>query len=180
MLSCWKENVPDRPAFADLQEMFDSMLEQDNPYINFSIDPDKLYYNIDAEENNLDTAEVFEATEIQTDNLLAESDAPGLTNVLLPVQNQKQADAHSPSRILENPRTRSFSGQPLPLDKRCIEDRPHSMVQFQIRYDTAISEEERYVQDPSLTSVMVVPSDCFPPSCDGNTGGVDSTNVLQH
>ncbi len=53
MLSCWKENVPDQPSFADLQEMFDSMLAQDNPYINFSIDPNKLYYNIDAEENDL-------------------------------------------------------------------------------------------------------------------------------
>ncbi len=94
-------------------------------------------------------------------------------NTLLPVQNQKQ---HLPFRILKNPPTRSFSGQPLSLDKRCIEDRPHSIVQLQNRQDTTISEEEMYVQDSSLTSVMVVPSDCLPPSCEVDTGGVDSKN----
>ena len=52
MLSCWNENVPQRPSFAKLQTTLDKMLEIEvnNPYIDFSINPNSLCYQV-ADEN---------------------------------------------------------------------------------------------------------------------------------
>ena len=48
MLSCWTESVPQRPTFATLQKQLDHMLaaEGSNPYIDFSINPNSLCYQV--------------------------------------------------------------------------------------------------------------------------------------
>lgn len=48
MLSCWNETVPQRPSFASLQAKLDRMLsaEGSNPYIDFSINPNNLCYQV--------------------------------------------------------------------------------------------------------------------------------------
>ena len=46
MLDCWKENPAERPTFTNLRSIFDAMLQQDNPYIQFdNINTHKPYYD---------------------------------------------------------------------------------------------------------------------------------------
>ena len=53
MLSCWNEAVPQRPSFTNLQTKLDRLLstEGSNPYIDFSINPNNLCYQV-ADEND--------------------------------------------------------------------------------------------------------------------------------
>ena len=59
MLSCWNETVPQRPSFATLRAKLDQMLsaEGNNPYVDFSINPNNLCYQVaddaDASPNGL-------------------------------------------------------------------------------------------------------------------------------
>lgn len=59
MLTCWNETVSLRPSFSDLQAKLDRMLstEGNNPYIDFSINPNNLCYQVadesDAQSNGL-------------------------------------------------------------------------------------------------------------------------------
>ena len=56
MLSCWNETVPQRPTFSELQTKFDRMLsaEGNNPYIDFSINPNSLCYQVaDVDEGDI-------------------------------------------------------------------------------------------------------------------------------
>lgn len=48
MLSCWNEVVPHRPSFANLQTKLDHILsaEGNNPYMDFSINPNSLCYQV--------------------------------------------------------------------------------------------------------------------------------------
>ena len=48
MLSCWNEEVTKRPSFKDLQTTLDHLLaaESNNTYIDFSIDPENLCYQV--------------------------------------------------------------------------------------------------------------------------------------
>ena len=48
MLSCWNEVVAKRPSFTDLQTSLDRMLaaQSDNTYIDFSINPTNLCYQV--------------------------------------------------------------------------------------------------------------------------------------
>ena len=52
MLSCWHEEATKRPSFSELQAKFDSMLstQGNNPYIDFSINPEKLCYTVEGDE----------------------------------------------------------------------------------------------------------------------------------
>ncbi|XP_031550238.1 tyrosine kinase receptor Cad96Ca-like [Actinia tenebrosa] len=45
MLQCWQENPSERPKFTDLRQQFEDLLQEDNPYLDFSnLDNDKDYY----------------------------------------------------------------------------------------------------------------------------------------
>ncbi len=48
MLSCWNEDVTKRPSFKDLQTNLDRLLaaESNSTYIDFSINPDNLCYQV--------------------------------------------------------------------------------------------------------------------------------------
>lgn len=46
MLECWNDNPNDRKDFTELRSLFDAMLAEDNPYIQFeNINAHKPYYN---------------------------------------------------------------------------------------------------------------------------------------
>lgn len=55
MLSCWNESVPNRPSFANLQTELDRLLsaEGSSQYIDFSINPNDLCYQVDDENDTL-------------------------------------------------------------------------------------------------------------------------------
>ncbi len=52
MMDCWCTMPGDRKTFPELRLLFDSMLAQDNPYIQFeNIHSHKAYYNISSRRN---------------------------------------------------------------------------------------------------------------------------------
>jgi hypothetical protein len=60
MCDCWQINPSDRPSFTGLRKEFESMLQEDNPYLDFSnLDNEKYYYlapSFDSDsDENLDT-----------------------------------------------------------------------------------------------------------------------------
>jgi hypothetical protein len=58
MIQCWKDNPSDRPKFTELRQQFEHILQEDNPYMDFStLDNNKDYYmvpsfNSAADENS--------------------------------------------------------------------------------------------------------------------------------
>ena len=62
MLDCWSDIPVDRPTFAQLKATFDTMLAEDNPYIQFdNINTCKSYYNglsNPGEENSIEMSEI--------------------------------------------------------------------------------------------------------------------------
>lgn len=47
MMDCWKENPDQRPGFTQLRNRFESMMQKDNPYMDFSaVDETSAYYSV--------------------------------------------------------------------------------------------------------------------------------------
>ncbi|PFX14744.1 Vascular endothelial growth factor receptor 2 [Stylophora pistillata] len=47
MMDCWRENPDQRPGFTQLRNRFESMMQKDNPYMDFSaVDETSAYYSV--------------------------------------------------------------------------------------------------------------------------------------
>ena len=157
MLSCWTEEPTKRLTFKELQTKFDSMLsaEGNNPYIDFSINPDKLCY----------TAEVDEEADLIPNNF-SHVPSPAANRKSLQLSElraTRSGSTHSSSRsLLHDSPAKSRSASPMSEKLHAVNllsfhnaekddlQRPHSMVLPQNRD----SEEDRYVKDPSLLAEM--------------------------
>ena len=58
MLECWNENPRNRPSFAKIRAMFDTMLlaGRKEPYINLNFNADKAYYHTDEDNAPITTS----------------------------------------------------------------------------------------------------------------------------
>ena len=154
MLSCWHEEATKRPSFPELQAKFDNMLstQGNNPYIDFSINPEKLCYTVEADE--------------------PESSPSAHGNLRLPSVKKKSKTPsglgrplsvnmiHSSQRkLLQGSATNSSQD----LRKSCSptfdvtaevdgKKRPSSMMLLQNHdsHHSGKEDEDRYVKDPSL------------------------------
>ncbi len=172
MLSCWQENSRQRPSFHSLKLKFNDILASkgSDTYVDFCIDPNKLYYKTDDDSN-----------------------VPATRNFLRPSpsykrRSKKMSPKMSPNGSFEgisitktspsphaSPRERRFSknltpyvsmdkvssSQPHNLNMR-RDERPRSMMVLKPEQDQQKrrksghdqdvhnAEDDRYVQEPSL------------------------------
>lgn len=96
MMECWSDLPGDRNTFPELRSLFDAMLAEDNPYIQFeNINTHKPYYNTGSRRNsrceeeiavNLSSSELdFEASSVSTMTLTAASVNEGAYDNLIPL-----------------------------------------------------------------------------------------------
>ena len=96
MLDCWNESPADRRTFQELRSLFDAMLAEDNPYIQFeNINMHKSYYNTGSRRNtaceeelvaNFSSSEIdFEASSTSTVTLNGASIKGGAYDNLTPL-----------------------------------------------------------------------------------------------
>lgn len=47
MQDCWQEDPENRPNFTQLRESLETMMQQDNPYLDLTaVDESRTYYNV--------------------------------------------------------------------------------------------------------------------------------------
>ena len=76
MLDCWSDIPDDRPTFAQLKAKFDTMLAEDNPYIQFdNINTCRSYYNGLSKTGNENSVEMSEIETSEATGTSASSSA---------------------------------------------------------------------------------------------------------
>lgn len=123
MLECWGENPNERKTFPELRSLFDAMLAENNPYIQFeNINSHKPYYNTQQSQRNsrseddntvaLSESEIeFEASSTSTSTLNGASASgaydylrPLVPNVEVPPAHDEQGQAlHVANPYVETP-----------------------------------------------------------------------------
>ena len=168
MLSCWQEDSAQRPTFHILKSNFSDILASSgsNTYIDFSIDPNKLYYKTEEEtevlpsihlphpspRNDKRRLNIFSGGSFEAVSLKKTSSSPQESPRLKKQTNK--AITHSPS--LE----KFPSGQTLSFN-HSDDKRPKSMMVLKhsceqekriksgVDQDKSSETDDRYVQDPS-------------------------------
>ncbi len=80
MLECWNENPNSRKTFPELRLLFDAMLAEENPYIQFdNINARKSYYNTRSSQRNSRVAE--EDNTVALDESEAEFEASSTSTI---------------------------------------------------------------------------------------------------
>ena len=168
MISCWQEDSRQRPSFHVLKSKFNDILAShgSNAYVDFCIDPNKLYYKTDEEcdipssmhllhpsprvdrkSKNISPAGSFEAVSLRRTSS-SPQDSPRMK------RQSSKVVTHSPSA------ERFFSGQ-IPSMNHGEDRRPSSMMLLKHSYkdekrrksgldqDKDKEGDDRYVKDPS-------------------------------
>ena len=146
MMECWNEHPGDRKTFPELRSLFDAMLAEDNPYIQFeNINMHKIYYNTGSRRNtrceeemvaNLSSSEIdFEASSISTVTLneasVNERAYDNLTPLIPPEsqpcdnEEKHKYPLNSTNQYVETP-TFKFAGQ----DDSVVEEKEDQLSNF--------------------------------------------------
>lgn len=147
MLSCWNEDVTKRPTFKDLQTTLDRMLaaRSDNTYIDFSINPENLCYQV-ADEADPPSDKFLRTESLSTKRRSKIGSRPdsGASNIATPSACLKEASAapkrfaRTPSPTIEKP----HATKPSDLSVEGEGRRPRSMMLLQGRSE-APAEDDR-------------------------------------
>lgn len=105
MLECWSEDPCDRKTFPELRSLFDAMLAEDNPYIQFeNINSHMPYYNTHSQRSSrcedetvmtLSTSESETDMEVSSDSnvTINGASASGVYDFLRPIVEPVEAPA---------------------------------------------------------------------------------------
>ena len=151
MLSCWHEEATKRLSFSELQAKFDNMLstQGNNPYIDFSINPEKLCYTLEADESEAPLTSHLRLpsarTEFPSDLGIPSSRNTSCSSVKSLLQRMNDSARKSCSPLPTSEKLHASNATSLKVEGR-VTERPSSMTLLH-NYE---SLDNRYVKDPSL------------------------------
>lgn len=152
MLSCWNEVASKRPSFLYLQMNLDRMLaaESNNAYIDFSINPENLCYQV-ADEVTSPTSDGLVRARLRdsrhgsrplsmASNRISPSPSANLKESSASHAGPPQRFARTPSPTVEKPHASNSLGFG---DEGKDGRRPHSMMLLQSRSGNAATDDDR-------------------------------------